>query len=404
MNNNEICKKNVENIINEVISNINPYDRTRECISSFNFNSGRNILVSIGKASWIMAKAVCDAINIDAGVVITKYEHSKGMLDNIKIFEAGHPIVDNNSIEACKYALSITSNLNENDNVIVCLSGGGSSLFEMPLINLNELQDINDQLIKSGASINEINIIRKKLSSVKGGKFARHIQPAKIFGIVLSDVIGNDIGTIASGPISSDHSTSDDAINIINKYNVSTDCNIISIINNSNKVLVDNVEYRIIGSVEHLCEETKLSCERHGFKGIILNNNCCDDVNEIVEKFKQCLSLYNEHNVAYIIGGEASVTVKGNGKGGRNSHLALIMSKYLVEYDNAYFFTFASDGTDGPTDGAGGYVDCHTYKSMETEKYLENYDSYSYLSMNNGLIKTGPTGCNINDVYVLLIR
>lgn len=404
MNNNETYKKYAEEIIKDIVFDINPYEKTKECVDSFSFNDGKKILISIGKASWTMAKAVYDVVDVDEGAVITKYKHSKGQIGGIKVYEAGHPIVDKNSVDATEYVLSITSNLKENDNVIVCLSGGGSSLFEKPLIELSELQNINDQLIKSGASISEINVIRKKLSGVKGGKFAKHVYPAKIFAIILSDVIGDDIGTIASGPISNNISNGTDAINIINKYNISVSNSCLELLLKDAQVLIDNSEYKIIGSNKQLCEYTKLSCEKHGYKGIIVSNDCIDSVEKISNRFKEIINKNKEHNVAYIVGGEASIEVKGNGIGGRNTHLAILVSKYIFDRDNICFFAFASDGTDGPTDCAGAYVDKNTYNNSNIEKFIENYDSYSYFSMIDGLIKTGPTGCNINDVYVLLIQ
>lgn len=404
MNNNEISKNDVEKIIDDIILNINPYNKTKECLDSFNYSDGKNILVSIGKASWTMAKAVCDSIRIDEGVVITKYNHSQGPINGIKIYEAGHPIVDQNSIDASEYVLSITSNLKENDNVIMCISGGGSSLFEKPLIDIESLQDINDQLVKSGASISEINVIRKRLSAVKGGKFAKHISPAKIHAIILSDVVGNDVGMIASGPIFNDESNVNDAIEIANKYNIRINDNIKNLLLSKSDIHVDNVDYRIVGSVEQLCEYTKQSLEKYGFKTRIISNDCTDTIEEVANKFKNIINTNSEHNIAYIIGGEVNVSVKANGIGGRNMHLALLVSRHIFKKDNTYFFSFASDGTDGPTDGAGGFVDHYTYGYNDIEKYIENFDSYTFLSKTNGLIKTGPTGCNINDVYVLLIR
>lgn len=397
---NKKLRNDTNTIINELVKSINPYENTKKCVNDINFNNGKNILVSIGKAAWTMGKAICDSLDIDCGVIITKYNHSKGDIDKVKVFEAGHPIVDENSIKASEYALEITSNLNENDNVIFCISGGGSALFEKPLISLNELQDINDQLIKSGANINEINIIRKRLSSVKGGKFAKHCKNAHIYAIILSDVIGNDLSSIASGPVSIDSYTSEDAMNVINKYNISISNNVKELLNKESIRNIDNVDTYIIGSVEQLCESTKIICERLGYETEIIQNDCKDNVADIAKRFS---NINKKENSAYIIGGESVVEVNGNGLGGRNTHLALLCAKDIKDF-NTCVFTFGSDGTDGPTDAAGGYVDIDTCNKIDVDKYIGNCDSYHALESIDGLIKTGPTGSNVNDVYVMLVR
>lgn len=400
---NKQLRLDVDKIINQLLIDINPYNRTFEFAKNLKLNSGRNILVSIGKAAWPMAKAISNYIDIDQGAIITKYGHSNGELPNIKVFEAGHPISDENTIIATDYVLALTSDLKENDNIILCISGGGSALFEKPLIELKELQDINDQLIKSGADINEINTIRKRLSSVKAGRFALHCAPSHIEAIILSDVIGNDLSTIASGPVSKDITTSFEAINIVNKYNIQVNDKIKQLLNIETPKEIRNVSTHIIASVEQLCEYTKNICEELGYVAEIVLNNCKDNVNDIVNKFKDILKVAKP-NSAYIIGGECSVEVKGNGLGGRNSHLALLCSKIIKDKTNSCIFTFGSDGTDGPTDAAGGIVDGQTYSLINVDEYINNFDSYHALEKINSLIKTGPTGSNVNDIYVLLIK
>lgn len=400
METNKNLREDVDIIINDLLIDINPYNKTIECLKNIHFSSGKTILISIGKAAWTMAKAVRDTIKIDNGVVITKYNHSKGDIENTMVFEAGHPITDENSIKATEYVLDLTKGLNENDNVVLCISGGGSALFEKPLISLNELQDINNQLLRSGADINEINIIRKRLSEVKAGKFAKHCGKAHIDAIILSDVIGNDLSSIASGPVSVDNYDFKIALEIINKYKINISNEVKELLQKETVKNIDNVKTYIIGSVEQLCISTKNSLEKLGYKTEILQDNCKDNVNDIANRFSELINNIN-HNEAYIIGGESVVTVLGNGLGGRNTHLALLTSKYIKDKQDLCMFTFGSDGTDGPTDAAGGYVDSSTYNS-ETDKYIENNDSYHALEKINGLIKTGPTGSNVNDVYVLM--
>lgn len=393
----------IKTIIDELLIKINPYEATKNCLSELKLNNGRNILIAIGKASWPMAKAVSDNLDIDFGAVITKYHHSLGDIKNLKIFEAGHPIVDENSIIASEYVLDITKDLNENDNVIFLLSGGGSALFEKPLIDLKSLQDINEQLIKSGADINEINVIRKRLSMVKAGKFAKHLYPSKVYTIILSDVIGNDLSSIASGPTAIDYSDDETALKIIEKYDIKINDEIKKLLEKPQIKDIDNVEYKIIGSVEQLCEYTKDICMRLGYKTTLLENNCKDEARIVGERLSS-YALNNDGKKAYIIGGETVVHVKGNGLGGRSSELALAGAKNLKGNKNAVMFAFSSDGTDGPTDAAGGYVDFNTANLIDVDEYLDNNDSYNALKKTGGLIITGPTGSNINDVYVLLIN
>ena len=403
-----MCNRNlrddVDNVIKQLIIDINPYNRTKDCVSDLHLYDGRNILISIGKAAWQMGNAVAQNIRIDDGAVVTKYGHSNGEIENIKIFEAGHPISDENTIKATSYVLDLTSNLKENDNVILCISGGGSALFEKPLISLEELQNINDQLIKSGADINEINTVRKRLSSVKAGKFALHCAPANIQTIILSDVVGNDLSTIASGPVSEDKSDINDALNIVNKYGISINENTKELLKIKTPKKIENVETYIIGSVEQLCDNASNILTSLGYETHIVQNDCKDNVVDIAKRFSDLLKQNTKHNQAYIIGGESVVNVKGNGLGGRNTELALLCAEFLNKKEDTCVFTFGSDGTDGPTDAAGGYVDEYTYSQIDVGNYLNNNDSYNGLKKTGGLIVTGPTGSNINDIYVLLVK
>lgn len=399
MLNNKNLRNDVDTIINKLILDINPYDSTSKCLANLKLNDGKNILICIGKAAWQMGKAVSDNIHIDTGAIITKYGYSNGCIDNLVVFEAGHPIVDENSIKASEYVLSITENLEKNDNVIFCVSGGGSALFEKPQIPLNKLQKINDELIKSGASINEINTIRKRLSNVKAGRFAIHCN-CHINAIILSDVVGDDLSSIASGPVFADTSTCKEANDIVNKYNIEIDDEIKQLLNNETPKQINNVSSYIVSSVKQLCLKTADICKELGYQTEIIQDDCTDSVEMIANEFEQ-LSKQIKPNFAYIIGGESVVKVNGKGIGGRNSHLALLCSKFINDEDMC-MFAFGSDGSDGPTDTAGGYVDINTKKLINVDEYLNNFDSYNALQKIGGLIKTGPTGSNVNDVYVLM--
>lgn len=405
-------RNSVDELIKGLIIDCNPYETVKKCLTKHQFNDGNIYVVAIGKAAYTMALGAKDSIpNIHAGVVISKYKHILSDIANFKCFEAGHPIMDENTIIATNYVLDLTSNLKANDEVIFLISGGGSALFESPKIALKDLQDINNQLLKSGANINEINIIRKRLSNVKAGRFAEHCAPSKVTSIILSDVIGNDLSSIASGPSVVDYSSYEDAINIVNKYSIKINDEIKKLLLIDTPKELFNVENKVIGSVDILCDNAKNRLTDLGYQVSILDTKATQDVDEISKQLIK-LAIDNQEtkqSLAFIIGGEATVKVKGTGLGGRNQQLALNACKALEGLNNTCIFGFGSDGTDGPTDAAGGYVDENSNVmlkklNIDVEEYLNNNDSYNCLKQINGLLLTGPTGSNVNDIYCLLIQ
>ena len=376
----------------------------KKALNNFSKPKGRTIMIAIGKAAYTMASETISQIDIDEGLVITKYSHLKSSLKNTTIIEAGHPILDENSLLATSKTIQMCSNLTKDDVILFLISGGGSSLFELPLINLDKLQAINKQLINCGASINEINIIRNRLSKVKGGKFAKLCEPAKIINIILSDVIGDSLNIIASGPTNIDPSTPNDALKVIKKYNLNLDNEILELLQHDTIKELNNVENHIIGNNDLLVESAKTKAKFLGYQVIPTKQHLTCDINEAVLYFSSFLNNTNKSNskVCIIIGGEISINVKGNGLGGRNQEFACRMAPLLIN-TNACFFALGSDGTDGPTNAAGGYVDKDSYDSS-IDSYLKSNDSYHYLEKNNGLIITGPTLTNVCDLYCLLIN
>lgn len=214
-------KKVADNIIDAAIKAVLPDKAVIRALENKEF-PGRVILVSVGKAAWQMANAASEYLGnrIDKGIVITKYGHVKGEIENVTCFEAGHPVPDDNSFKATQKVLDMVSDLKSNDTVLFLLSGGGSALFEKPQISGDELSDITNQLLSCGADIVEINTIRKRLSMVKGGRFAKICEPAHVYSIVLSDILGDPLDMIASGPACPDSTTCEDAKKIVNKYNL----------------------------------------------------------------------------------------------------------------------------------------------------------------------------------------
>ena len=374
--------------------------------------SGKVVLVSIGKAGWEMAKTAYEILGnkIDSGIVITKYDHSKGSIGKLEICEAGHPVVDFNGICATKRAIEITSGLTKEDTVLFLVSGGGSALFESVYCSLEKMQELTKALLHSGATINEMNAVRKHVSNVKGGKFARLVYPASIYAIVLSDVVGDDLSTIASGPATADTTTVEDCLGILKKYGISLDEEMLEIIKNETPKNVENATHLISGSVSQLVKSGVAKAKELGYDTIVVDDGVVCDASKIAEQIGK-IAYENRDTrtpLAIFFGGEVTIKVKGNGKGGRNQELALMCAEKIKEYDNMAVFCVGSDGTDGPTDAAGGYVDGNTYEKIaksgkSTEEYLKNNDSYNALSLSNGLIFTGATGTNVNDLYALII-
>ncbi|MDR2772408.1 MAG: glycerate kinase [Elusimicrobiota bacterium] len=380
-------------------------------------DEGDVYIVAIGKASWTMANAAYCSIgtHIKQGIVITKYGHSKGAIPHMKIFEAGHPIPDENSLAATQEVIDMVKALRATDEVIFLVSGGGSALFEKPLdgITLEDIISINDQLLKCGADIVEINMVRKRLSAVKAGRFAQICYPVKVFSVILSDVLGDKLDSIASGPAVPDMTISFDVMNVIKKYNISINPVIKKLISDETPKTLENVETVILGSVRSLCESAAECAEGFGYTPLILTTELRCEAREAgsfiasiarqVGKDKYSLKKPS----AIIFGGETVVRVKGTGKGGRNQEIALAAAEGIDGLENIVIFSLGSDGTDGPTDAAGGIVDGSSARRLRDKKIkisaaLADNDSYNALKKINALITTGPTGINLNDISVIL--
>lgn len=378
---------------------------------------GKVFLVAIGKAAWRMAKAAVETIGdiIIGGVVITKYGHSQGEIDGLKIFEAGHPVLDEKAIESTSFTLEEIKKINP-DTILFLISGGGSALFEKPMrgVSLEDLVDINEALLKSGASIVEINTIRKHLSAVKGGRFAQIVKPAKIFSLVLSDVLGDRLASIASGPAYPDNSTSEEAIEVARKYNLKLKPELIKVLQNETPDKLDNVETEIIGSVGKACENAEIYAAERGYNPVVLTSTLDCEAREAAN-FLAAIAREEIFNrpfkkpCAIILGGETVVRIKGTGKGGRNQELALAFGISARGMENVALLSIGTDGTDGPTEAAGGLVDGESYNKIleagiNPELMLENNDSYYALECCGDLLVTGPTGTNVNDLIILLCK
>ena len=406
----ELLHHDAEKIIHRSIQAVLPDEAVVRALRGRTF-PGKVILIAAGKAAWQMAKAACSVVRVDGGVVITKYGHCSGEIPGLTCFEAGHPVPDANSFLATRAALKQVEGLTAQDTVLFLLSGGGSALFEYPLVSGGELQDITNQLLACGADIVEINTIRKRLSTVKGGRFAQHCAPAKVFSVVLSDILGDPLDMIASGPACPDSSTSADAFAIAKKYSLSLSETANALLAQETPKELQNVETVITGSVRELCSAAAACCRDLGYEPLILTDLLRCEARE-AGSFLASIARSNascRRSTAYLAGGETVVHLTGKGLGGRNQEIALAAAAGIEGLDNVLIFSLGSDGTDGPTDAAGGIVDGDTAGKLRSagwdiHKVLAENDAYHALHSVKGLIFTGPTGTNVNDVSVVLIQ
>lgn len=408
-------REDADKIINGAIAKVLPDAAVRKALAGKSFPDGRVILVAIGKAAWQMAKAAHDVLgnDITEGMVITKYDHVKGPIADFSLYEAGHPVPDENTYKATQAVIDKVSDLSENDTVIFLISGGGSALFEKPLCKEEELKLVTEELLASGASITEINTIRKRLSAVKGGRFAKLCMPAKVFSIVLSDIIGDPLDMIASGPAYPDRSTCEDAIKIAKKHGLTLSKGMEDMLMTETPKELSNVTTIITGSVRELCNAAADEAMKLGYEPVTLTDCLSCEASE-AGKFLGAIAKSHsgsEKSLAFIAGGETVVHLKGKGRGGRNQEIALSAAIEISGLKNTAVFSVGSDGTDGPTDAAGGYADGDSVGTPnskltieEAEAYLDNNDAYEALKKTKGLIMTGPTGTNVNDVSIVVIK
>lgn len=380
---------------------------------------GRVIVIAIGKAAWNMAKAAAENIphRIDAGIVLTKYDHAKGEIPGFTILEAGHPLPDENTILGTQKIMDAVSGLTEKDTVFFLVSGGGSALFECPAgkLTLADFLDITDQLLKCGADIVEINTIRKHLSAVKGGKFAKLCAPAQVYCIALSDILGDRPDSIASGPACADASTVAEAFAISEKYNLKLTEEMRKQLAMETPKTLANVTMEITGSVTQLCADAARAAEQLGYAPLVLTNMLDCEAREAGRFLASIAKTIRKDDLplrppcAILCGGETVVHITGKGKGGRNQELALAAAERIAGMEGIVIAAAGSDGTDGPTDAAGGIVDGKTCgilaeKGISIPAVLAENDSNAALAAADALLITGATGTNVNDIYLLLCQ
>jgi len=394
---------------------------------------GRVYVVGAGKASGGMAQAVEEILGdrVAGGVVAVPEELvGKYSLKRIKLVGATHPRASQKSVEAGRLVLETVSNLSEDDVVIALFSGGGSALLEYPVegVTVDEIGDLSILLMKRGADIFELNTVRKHLSRIKGGWLARHSQPATVLTLMISDVVGDRMDTIASGPTVPDPTTFKDAYAVLTRYSVWDEApeSIRKYIEKGLQGLVPEtpkpddpvflkVINRVIASNIQSLEAMAAKAREMGYMPLILTSMLEGEAREVGKVIASIIKEVRRTGnpvpppLALLIGGETTVTVKGRGIGGRNQELALSLAIYLKGVKGVAVACLGSDGRDGPTDVAGAVVDGSTYEKatsmgLRPEEFLEENNSYEFFKEVGGHIKTGYTGTNVNDFVVAVIE
>lgn len=395
-------------IIRRAINDSLPYDNTKKLLEEMVLPDGVTVF-SIGKAAVPMAQAAADVLGakIKNGLLVTKYDHTGDFNSPFfEVIEAAHPVSDENSIRAAEKALTIADGLTAEDTAIVLLSGGGSALFEKSTVSAEMQRDVTKKLLARGAEIEEINAIRRRISLVKGGRFAARCYPAKVITIALSDVLSNDRQVIASGITVEDTATDEFVKSVADRYLYDTDDAFREMLLQKEVLRINDGGYFFAGDINSLCDGAEKAAAELGLKPVTvtraLTGEASDCAKRIIGDAEKA-----ENGTVLIYGGETTVTLKGTGLGGRNQEMALAAAILLKDSKGLMFASAGSDGTDGPTDAAGGFADGSTYQSMlekgiNPDEYLENNDSYHALKQADSLIITGATGTNVNDITIII--
>ena len=403
------------------------------CIGEQRFELGRGkiYVIGAGKASAHMARALEGVLgeHIAAGLVTVKYGH-RVPCRRVSIREAGHPLTDRAALEATAVILAMLQQCTAEDLVICLLSGGGSALLEqLPgEISLEALQETMRQLLACGATIHEINAVRKHLSRVKGGQLAQAVAPARCLSLIISDVIGDDLDVIASGPTAPDSSSFADALAVLEKYSLTE--NIPAVVlrhlrrgeagkaaetGKPGDPVFAKVENIILGNNRRALAQAEAAARRAGYRTLVLSSRIQGEAREVAKVLAAVVQEIAASGqplsrpAALLFGGETTVTVRGKGKGGRNQELALAALLALEGLEAPYaFLSGGTDGTDGPTDAAGAVFGPAIWeqiraKQFDPRAFLADNDAYHFFEPAGGLLKTGPTGTNVMDIGIVLL-
>jgi glycerate-2-kinase len=430
----------VSALFRTAIGAVSPYETTKRVCTDIvqrEIEAMGNLVtvkvIGFGKAACPMAKAAEESLpqRISSGMILTKYSHCQGYVFSVThVSEAGHPLPDMNGLRGTERLIRTITKSDEHTLILCLISGGGSSLLVAPCdgITLDEKQKTTDLLLRSGADIQELNIVRKHLSKVKGGRLAEIAFPARIISLLLSDVIQDRIDTIASGPTAPDASVYDDALFVLEKYGLLRKIpdavervlrrgaeGIISETPKEGDAIFGNVQNIIIGSNAIALQAAHDEAQRLGFTSEILSGKVAGEASDtgvwlasVAREAQKNFGAGQQSALCLISGGETTVTVRGRGMGGRNMELALAFALAIDGTQGITLLSAGTDGTDGPTDAAGAIVDGDTVRNatsrgINPRQFLQNNDSYNFFRGTGGLFVTGPTGTNVMDIQIVLI-
>ncbi len=428
--------QHIETLIDSALSAVEPGAAVRRCLqrngqrlvvgaTEYDLGEGDVYLVGAGKASVKMGKAASSILGdcIKEGILITKDVgdvdsppvHEKDLSELIAVFEASHPVSDSRGVEATDAVQKMLAGTTSDDLVLCLISGGASALLTRPLIPLTDWQQLTNTLLASGCTINELNAVRRQIDSVKGGGLLAFATPASCASLILSDVIGNPLEVIGSGPTVVIEEDAQDARDVLKRYEVSN--SLATEVWNRVERALNEVEEEapihprpanncIIGDIRQAATSAESTAKDLGFNTHLLTCHLEGEARE-VGKVAAAMAKDAEPGTCLILGGETTVTLRGDGSGGRNQELILSAAIVLDEVKSAVVFSFATDGEDGPTKSAGAYATGFTYSDacqngLDPQTFLANNDSNAFFARTGGLLNTGSTGTNVNDLLFVL--
>jgi len=406
----------VTRILAAAIQAVEPGRAVQAYLAAHPLPTARRIFVlGVGKAAVPMARAIFETTSMTAALVITKHAEHTG-LEPATVITGGHPVPDSRSLQAGETALQFVSRLGPDDLLLCLISGGGSALMTAPHpgLTLDDLQSLTRQLLACGARIDEINTLRRHLDRVKGGGMARAASPARVVSLILSDVVGNPLEAIASGPTAPDPSSRADALQVLEKFRLTE--RIPAAIRHTLEYapetpkpgdrLFARVENVLVGSNALAAQAALRQAESEGFHPQFLGDSWQGEAHQVAKTL--CKRLKNEIHRPFclVAGGETTVTLRGKGHGGRNQELALAAARELEGQPNVMLVSLATDGEDGPTDAAGAVVTGETAGraralNLDPIAFLERNDSYHFFVPLGDLLQPGPSGTNVNDLTFL---
>jgi len=389
-----------------------------------NLNEFEHIyLIAFGKASIKMSQAILSLVKVDNGIVVSN-EEPREIPKNLVFIKGGHPIPNENSVKGGKLILDLINNTRDDDLTIILISGGGSALVEVPLVEFEGMQGLTKELLKRGTNINELNAVRKHLSEIKGGRLLKHGKGVFI-SLIISDVVGDPLDTIASGPTYFDTTTYEDAFNVLQKYGLLDKYpSIVEVIKRGIRGEIEETlkekesiscsfENILVASNYQACEVTKKFLFKKGYSVLYLGSSIQGEASQVAKVIYGIgLSGYKgqlnfKKPIAIVFGGETTVLVKGKGIGGRNTEL-ILSTIFGLKDILGVFVSLGTDGIDGVSKGAGAIADSETFKraldkGLDVNQFLENNDSFTFFDELEDAIITGPTGTNVADIGIFIV-